>query len=295
VDNAEIVASIAAGELDGLAAALEKYADPLFGHCQLIAPACATQAVHDAFIVAWEQLGGLGDPDRLYPWLQAVAERECGRQMLIAGPAAATGTPQAGALPPELPGQVCSACADNTPGGRAYRVGVAYQAGPFGHDGFPKVTARTAKWPRRISWPARVAAAVTVIALVAVTIAVILPAGSSRHNRASAAPPGTRPRAGSAVPGASPPTMPAQRISSSAGPQPSNLPAPSTAQAVVPGAPQPWSLPAPAAAPSTAQAVVPGAPQPWSLPAPSAAPSTAQAVVPVASPSAGSDGDGDGS
>jgi DNA-directed RNA polymerase specialized sigma24 family protein len=128
VDNAEIVAAIAAGELDGLAAALERHAGPLFGHCHPIAPGAAAEAVHDAFIVAWEQLGGLSDPDRLYPWLQTVAENECLRQMLIAGTAAApAGTAPAGALPPELAGQVLSACADITPAGR---TGSAWRTGP---------------------------------------------------------------------------------------------------------------------------------------------------------------------
>jgi hypothetical protein len=114
-----------------------------------------------------------------------------------------------------------------------------------------------------------------VIAIAVVTIAAILPAGGSRHSRASAAPPGLQPRAGSTVPGASLPTTPARRISSSAGPQPSSLPAPSTT-------------------PSMWQAVAPAGPQPSSLLAPSATPSAGQAVVPVASPPPGTDGDGDG-
>jgi hypothetical protein len=285
VDNAEIVAAIAAGDLDGLAAALERYADPLFGHCHPIAPGAAAEAVHDAFIVAWEQLGGLGDPGRLYPWLQAVAENECFRQMLIAGTAAVpAGIPQAGALPSELARQVLSACADNTPAGRAYRVSVAYRAGPFGHDGFPKATARTTTWPRRIPRPAHAAAAVTVISIAAVTIAAILPAGSSRHSRAFATPGGTRPSTGSAVPGASLPTTPAQRISSAAGPQPSSLPAqsatPSAEQGVVPAGPQP-------AGPQPSSLLTP------SLLTPSATPSTGQAASPSPSPPTGSDG-GDG-
>jgi hypothetical protein len=277
VDNAEIIAAIAAGELDGLAAALERYADPLLEHCHPIAPGAAAEAVHDAFIVAWEQLSGLGDPGWLYPWLQAVAENECFRQGLIAGTAAGpAGTAPAGALPSELAGQVLSACADNTPAGRAYRVSVAYRAGPFGRDGFPKATARTTTWPRRIPWPARAAAAVTAIAIAiaVVTIAAILPSGSSRHSRASAAPAGTRPSAGSAVPGASLPRTPAQRISSPAGPQPSSLPAPSATpgaeQGVAPAGPQPSgpqpssllapSLLTPSATPSVGQAVSPSEP-----------------------------------
>ena len=41
-------------------------------------------------------------------------------------------------LPTELRGQVLTACADNSPAGRARRVSVTHRAGVFGPSGFPK-------------------------------------------------------------------------------------------------------------------------------------------------------------
>jgi hypothetical protein len=138
VDDPAAVAAIAAGELDGLAAALDRYAAGLYEYCYAIAPEVAAGAVRDTFIVAWSSVDGLRDPAKLYPWLQAIARNECSRRTLAADPAGPT-------MPPALPGQVLSACADNTSAGRAYRVSVTYQAGPFGRDGFPKAGSR---WPR---------------------------------------------------------------------------------------------------------------------------------------------------
>jgi hypothetical protein len=230
VDDAEIVSAIAAGNLDGLAAALERYANPLFKHCQLIAPEAAADAVREAFIVAWEKLVGLSDPDRLYPWLRALAENECFRRLHTSGAVAAPGdAPQAGAVPSELPGQVLGACADNTPAGRAYRVSMAYRAGPFGRDGFPEPRSRSAKWRRRIPWyprAAAVVAAAVVIAVAATVITAILSASRSYQDRVSAAAPDRRPHARSAVSGASRPSAPAQQISPSAHASPVSSPAP---------------------------------------------------------------------
>jgi len=146
VDDPAVVAAIAAGELDGLATALDRYAAALYDYCYALAPAAAAEAVGDTFVIAWSSIDRLRDPAKLYPWLQAIAGNECFRRALVGGPAEGQAWPTVPApepaLPPQLPGQVLSACADNTSVGRAYRVSVTYRAGPFGRDGFPKAGSR---------------------------------------------------------------------------------------------------------------------------------------------------------
>lgn len=77
--DSEIVASIVAGEPEGLAAAYDKYAGDLYGYCQslLRVPDDAADAVQDTFLVAASKLGGLRNPERLRAWLYAVARNEC--------------------------------------------------------------------------------------------------------------------------------------------------------------------------------------------------------------------------
>src|ERR1700733_5299599 len=76
--ESEVVASIVAGDPLGLAAAYDRYADPLYKYCRtlLADPADAADAVQDTFVMAASRLGGLRDPDRLRPWLYAVARNE---------------------------------------------------------------------------------------------------------------------------------------------------------------------------------------------------------------------------
>ncbi len=249
MDDVAVVAAISAGELDGLAAALDRYAASLYEHCYPMAPEFAAEAVHDTFIVAWCRLEALRDPGRLWLWLETVAANECYRRLLASGSVApgqadiqadveagARADVEAGAradvearvrakptLPAVLPGQVLSACADNTPAGRAYRVSVTHRAGPYGHDGFPKAVRPPGGRPsggRRRSGghrrAAAAAAAVVVAAATASTIVALQPAGSSRHARASSAQPGTR---STIAPGdsAALPTTPARLISPSPG------------------------------------------------------------------------------
>ena len=76
MDDPAVVAAIAAGELDGLAAALDRYAAALYDYCYAMVPAAATEAVRDTFVIAWSGMGRLRDPVKLYPWLQAVADNE---------------------------------------------------------------------------------------------------------------------------------------------------------------------------------------------------------------------------
>jgi RNA polymerase sigma factor (sigma-70 family) len=79
----EIVAAIVAGDPAGLAAAYDSYADVLHRYCRslLAEPADAADAVQDTFVIAAAKLGGLRDPDRLRPWLYAVARNECHRRL----------------------------------------------------------------------------------------------------------------------------------------------------------------------------------------------------------------------
>jgi hypothetical protein len=146
VDDPAVVAAIVAGELDGLATALDRYAAALYDYCYALAPAAAAEAVGNTFVIAWSSIDRLRDPAKFYPWLQAIAGNECFRRALVDGPAGRQSGPAVPApeptLPPDLLGQVLSACADNTSVGRAYRVSAAYRAGPFGRDGFPKTDSR---------------------------------------------------------------------------------------------------------------------------------------------------------
>ena len=79
MSDGEIAASIAGSELAGLAAAFDRYAANLYGYCQslLIYPADAADSVHDTFVIAWTKIPCLQDPDRLRPWLFAIARNEC--------------------------------------------------------------------------------------------------------------------------------------------------------------------------------------------------------------------------
>jgi RNA polymerase sigma factor (sigma-70 family) len=76
--DGEVVASIVAGNPDGLAAAYDRYADPLFKYCRTLLsdPADAADAVQDTFVIAASRLDGLRDPERLRSWLYTVARNE---------------------------------------------------------------------------------------------------------------------------------------------------------------------------------------------------------------------------
>jgi RNA polymerase sigma factor (sigma-70 family) len=77
--DSEVVASIVAGDPEGLAVAYDRYSGPLFGYCQslLRQPEDAADAVQDTFVIAASKLGRLRDPERLRAWLFAVARNEC--------------------------------------------------------------------------------------------------------------------------------------------------------------------------------------------------------------------------
>src|SRR6266702_7616658 len=76
--DSEVVASIVAGDPEGLATAYDRYADPLYKYCRTLLrdPAYAADAVQDTFVIAASKLDGLRDPDQLRAWLYAVARNE---------------------------------------------------------------------------------------------------------------------------------------------------------------------------------------------------------------------------
>jgi RNA polymerase sigma factor (sigma-70 family) len=86
MDDREIVAAIATGDQDGLAAAYDEHAESLYGYCRwmLGEPEDAADALEDTFVVAAARLGGLRDPRKLRPWLYAVARNECHRRLRAA-------------------------------------------------------------------------------------------------------------------------------------------------------------------------------------------------------------------
>ncbi len=199
MQHRDVVAAIVAGEPEGVAEAYDRYAGSLYACCSRALPRPeAAEALQDTFLIAVSRLAGLGDPDRLEAWLHAVARNECLRRLGPAAYAATAGPvprsadpdePPAVTLPAELRGQVLTACADNSPAGRAHRVSVTHRAGAFGPSGFPKVIGPAGpRWWRQVQRHPRPVAAVAVLAAVAVAagITVIMTAGGSQRPQASA-------------------------------------------------------------------------------------------------------------
>jgi DNA-directed RNA polymerase specialized sigma24 family protein len=85
--DAEVVVTIVAGDLSGLAEAYDRYADRLHSYCWFMLgdPADAADAVTDAFLTADARLGRLRKPGYLRPWLYAVARNECLRRLRALG------------------------------------------------------------------------------------------------------------------------------------------------------------------------------------------------------------------
>src|SRR5580658_10113358 len=90
--DSEVVAAIVAGNPEGLAEAYDRYASPLYTYCRslLHEPADAADAVQDTFVIAASRVAGLRDPNRLRPWLYAVARNECHRRLRARATAIAT-------------------------------------------------------------------------------------------------------------------------------------------------------------------------------------------------------------
>ncbi|HEV2639626.1 MAG TPA: sigma-70 family RNA polymerase sigma factor [Actinocrinis sp.] len=79
----DIVATMLSADPAGLANAYDAYAGKLHAYCwtMLRDHDAAADAVQDTFIVADKCIGQLRDPDRLRPWLYAIARNECLRQL----------------------------------------------------------------------------------------------------------------------------------------------------------------------------------------------------------------------
>lgn len=79
MDDRAVVAALVAGDPRGLDGAYRAYADRLYAYCRfLLGDAdAAADAVHDTFVLAGQRAGQLRDPERLRPWLYAIARNEC--------------------------------------------------------------------------------------------------------------------------------------------------------------------------------------------------------------------------
>ncbi|HEX3312507.1 MAG TPA: hypothetical protein VHS32_40220 [Streptosporangiaceae bacterium] len=199
-----VVAAVVAGDADGFAAVYDQYATSLYACCHAVLPEPeAAGAVLDTFLIATVKLDGLRDPDRLGPWLHAVARNECLRRLgpgqeippeipaaipaAIRAAADHGGEPPEPSLPPDLRSQVLTACADNSPAGRAHRMSVAHRAGVFGPAGFPKAMGSSWPWWWRVRRHRGVAGAAAAVAALAVAagITVALTAGGSHRAQVS--------------------------------------------------------------------------------------------------------------
>jgi RNA polymerase sigma factor (sigma-70 family) len=81
-DDAELVRAATAGDRGAFAAIYDRYADRLHDFCWSLLRDRdeAADATQDAFVVAAERLGQLRDPERLRPWLYAVARSQAFRR-----------------------------------------------------------------------------------------------------------------------------------------------------------------------------------------------------------------------
>ena len=200
-----MVAAVVAGDADGIGEAYDRYAASLYAYCHsmLPGPEAVADGVQDTFVIAVSKLDGLRDPDQLDAWLHAVARNECLRQLGPGGPRrlrgprgpAGAGSAVPGSadaddvrptvtLPAGLRGRVMTACADNSPTGRAHRMSVAHRAGTFGPTGFPKAIAPAGPrwWQPAGRHPGVLAAAAVLaaLALAAGITAIMTDSGSNR-------------------------------------------------------------------------------------------------------------------
>lgn len=78
-----LVELLVAGDPHGLAGVYDTYASRLYAYCTTVLRdrEAAADAVHDTLLVARERAGQLRDPDRLRPWLYAIARNECLRTL----------------------------------------------------------------------------------------------------------------------------------------------------------------------------------------------------------------------
>lgn len=85
MDDRGMVAAMRAADPQGLAAAYDTYAGRLYGYCRslLRSPDAAADALQDTFVLAHERIDQLRDPERLRPWLYAIARNECLHQLRV--------------------------------------------------------------------------------------------------------------------------------------------------------------------------------------------------------------------
>ncbi|PXY31883.1 RNA polymerase sigma factor [Prauserella muralis] len=125
--DADLVLGVLAGDRDALAAVYDRYADPLHDLCwaALGDRRAATEACHDALVLAVHRLGRLRDPDQLWPWLAAAARDVLARQGR-AMPGDAAGPVEFVPAPPGLRTQVLDHTAlQGPPAGRSRRLSLA--------------------------------------------------------------------------------------------------------------------------------------------------------------------------
>jgi RNA polymerase sigma factor (sigma-70 family) len=81
VDDPLLVELLVVDDPRGLAGVYDRYADRLFAYCVTLLHDrdAAADAVHDTLLIARERAAQLRDPDRLRPWLYAIARNECMR------------------------------------------------------------------------------------------------------------------------------------------------------------------------------------------------------------------------
>ncbi|MFD3505329.1 RNA polymerase sigma factor [Streptomyces sp. NPDC058676] len=87
MDDHEIVAAIRAADCRGLAAAYDAYAGQIYGYCRSVLhdSDAAADVLQDTFVLANECIDQLRDPQRLRPWLYAIARNECRHQLRTKG------------------------------------------------------------------------------------------------------------------------------------------------------------------------------------------------------------------
>ncbi|HEY3649318.1 MAG TPA: hypothetical protein VGL33_15200 [Streptosporangiaceae bacterium] len=280
-----VVAAVVAGDADGFAVVYDQYATSLYACCHAVLPEHeAAGAVLDTFLIATVKLDGLRDPDRLGPWLHAVARNECLRRLgpgqeippeipaAIRAAADHGGEPPEAPLPPDLRSQVLTACADNSPAGRANRMSVAHRAGVFGPAGFPKAMGSSEPWWRRarrhrgLAGAAAVVAALAALAVAAGITVALTASGSHRAQASSLVLGGDTPTPASITsPDAISPTPSPARTTPA-----STRPTSPTSPAALVGATSAGS----SAGPGTA---VPGASRSGTSPSPSPSPSSSRA------------------
>jgi RNA polymerase sigma factor (sigma-70 family) len=83
VEDRALVELLVAGDPRGLAEVYDTYASRLHAYCttMLRDRDAAADAVHDTLLVARERVAQLREPDRLRPWLYAIARNECLRAL----------------------------------------------------------------------------------------------------------------------------------------------------------------------------------------------------------------------